>query len=168
MFRLNYSSVDDAFKLGSDQIKDVQEEIKKLKSIVLETSGIQKNEKPSSSSQKKKNDPERIWQPDTTEATFEKKEPVQPPPAEMSKGIQNPNIEDIVKKVLSEKYPEMNNAPLKSTNYEPVNATGSVSKFTETFKETFGELCSNIKNIVIFFIVSILVYIIISIYFDRR
>jgi hypothetical protein len=55
----------------------------------------------------------------------------------------------------------LNNVPLKSTQYEPSKSTFGM------FKETFGELCSNIKNIVIFFIVSILVYIMFSIYIDK-
>jgi len=149
MFRLNYSTVDDAFKLGSEQIKDVQEEIKKLKNIVLETSNI----KPKEKDKELPPEPNRIGKPDTVDATFvEKKQP----PKEEIPGISEPNIEDIVKKYIAEKYP---NFKMQNTSYEPSSKS--------TFKETFGEMCSNIKNIVIFFIVSIMVYILMSIYFDK-
>ena len=152
MFRLNYSSVDEAFKLGSEQIKDVQEEIKKLKDIVLETSNIKPKSKPTTPDDPPK--PNRIGKPDTVDATFVDKS--QSPPKEEIPGITGPSIEDIVKKYMSEKYP---NFKMENTSYEPSTKS--------TFKETFGEMCSNIKNIVIFFIVSIMVYILMSIYFDK-
>jgi len=158
MFRLTYASVDEAFKLGSEQIKDVQEEIKKLKDIVFETST-------SKSKEKKKDlppEPNRIGKPDTVDANFQKQEtPVKNDQVSLTELVRSPQFEEIVKKYISEKYPQMNNAPLKSTNYEPSKSTFGV------FKETFGELCSNVKNIVTFFIVSILVYIMFSIYIDR-
>jgi hypothetical protein len=157
MFRLNYSSVDDAFKLGSEQIKDVQEEIKKLKDIVLETN----NSKPKEKKKDVPPEPNRIGKPDTVDATFEKKETVKNDQISLSEMIRSPQFEEIVKKYISEKYPDMNKAPLKSTNYEPSKSTFGI------FKETFGELCSNVKNIVTFFIVSILIYIMFSIYIDR-
>ena len=156
MFRLTYASVDEAFKLGSDQIKDVQEEIKKLKDIVFETS--------TSKSKKKDSPPEpnRIGKPDTVDANFQKQEtPVKNDQVSLTEMIRSPQFEEIVKKYISEKYPHMNNVPLKNTQYEPSKSTFGV------FKETFGELCSNVKNIVTFFIVSILVYIMFSIYIDR-
>jgi len=150
MFRLTYASVDEAFKLGSEQIKDVQEEIKKLKDIVFETS----NSKPKENG--------RIGKPDTVDANFQKQEPVvKNDSLSLNELIRSPQFEEIVKKYISEKYPHMNNVPLKSTQYEPSKSTFGM------FKETFGELCSNIKNIVIFFIVSILVYIMFSIYIDK-
>jgi hypothetical protein len=147
MFRLNYSTVDDAFKLGSEQIKDVQEEIKKLKDIVLETSNIKPKEK------EVPPEPNRIGKPDTVDATFVEKKQA---PKDEIPGISGPNIEDIVKKYIAEKYP---NFKMQNTSYEPSSKS--------TFKETFGEMCSNIKNMVIFFIVSIMVYILMSIYFDK-
>ena len=154
MFRLTYASVDEAFKLGSEQIKDVQEEIKKLKDIVFETSN--------SKSKEKKNDTNRIGKPDTVDANFQKQESVvKNDSVSLTELIRSPQFEEIVKKYISEKYPHMNNVPLKSTQYEPSKSTFGI------FKETFGELCSNIKNIVIFFIVSILVYIMFSIYIDK-
>ena len=151
MFRLTYASVDEAFKLGSEQIKDVQEEIKKLKDIVFETSN----------SKSKKNG--RIGKPDTVDANFQKnnEKPAQNDSVSLTELIRSPQFEEIVKKYISEKYPQLNNVPLKSTQYEPSKSTFGM------FKETFGELCSNIKNIVIFFIVSILVYIMFSIYIDK-
>ena len=149
MFRLNFSSVDEAFKLGSEQIKDVQEEIKKLKDIVLETSNI----KPKEKSKELPPKPNRIGNPDTVDATFVEKSQK---PKEEIPGITGPSIEDIVKKYMSEKYP---NFKMENTSYEPSTKS--------TFKETFGEMCSNIKNIVVFFIVSIMVYILMSIYFDK-
>jgi hypothetical protein len=153
MFRLTYASVDEAFKLGSEQIKDVQEEIKKLKDIVFETS---------TSKSKETKEPARIGKPDTVEANFKKQEsPAQNDQVSLTELVRSPQFEEIVKKYISEKYPQMNNAPLKSTNYEPSKSTFGI------FKETFGELCSNVKNIVTFFIVSILVYIMFSIYIDR-
>jgi hypothetical protein len=154
MSRLSYASVDEAFKLGSDQIKDVQEEIKKLKELVFETG----NKKPKPT--------------EKVNAVFEKKQPEPEPPKpyqnqdtsvakDLEKNNNVPQFEDIVNKYISEKYPQMKETPLKST----------ISKFginAETaFKETFGELCSNIKNITIFFIISILVYIMMSIHFDN-
>ena len=106
MFRLTYASVDEAFKLGSEQIKDVQEEIKKLKDIVFETSN--------SKSKEKKNDTNRIGKPDTVDANFQKQESVvKNDSVSLTELIRSPQFEEIVKKYISEKYPHMNNVPLK-------------------------------------------------------
>ena len=40
MSRLNFSSIDEAFILSSNQIKNTQEEIANLKALVLESNGI--------------------------------------------------------------------------------------------------------------------------------
>jgi len=40
MNKLNFASVGEAFKLGSEQIKDTREEIEKLKKLVIQTSNF--------------------------------------------------------------------------------------------------------------------------------
>jgi hypothetical protein len=118
MNKLNFASLNDAFILGSQQIKDTQEEISKLKSMVLETAGF-------GGTQSKNNEPKpvekgytRVGQPDTTQATFSNPNPGDDVDTLIDKLIQSPRFSDIVSQYISNKYPALS---LSSTVYQPTS-----------------------------------------------
>lgn len=161
MSKLNFSSISDAFLIGSEQIKSQQDEISKLKSLISE----------SALSNKKSDTPyQRIGKPDTVTATFVPPHnlPNQP---NLSNGnlsetdfdymflklIKHPQFEDIIKNYIIYKRPKW---LLSETNYQP------------GLKETFGRMysrttCSDIKNYIIFFIVSVSIYLLLTVFLKK-
>jgi hypothetical protein len=187
MSKLSYATIGEAFILGSDQIKNTQDEIAKLKSLVLQTSLTPpKTESKSEIKTEPKVQYERIGQPDITTATFIKKEPV---PEEddfekmLLKLIKNPKFDDIVKNYMNIKYPELNSLDLTETKYEPSETLNFIKKETfgsrkETFggnkilrkgvtKESFGAVCSVLSNIIIFLMVTVILYMLCSLIIDN-
>ena len=159
MSRLSYATVGEAFILGSEQIKNTQDEIAKLKALILESSITPPSSQGSPIPQELQKEPvyQRIPQPDTTVATFPKETVTLPDPDSFEtmliKLINHPKFDDIVKNYVSIKYP---NTSLKETKYEPQ------SKFGKMDKESFGTICSTINNIISFLIIAIIIYMICS------
>ena len=142
MSRLGFAPIGEAFMLGSDQIKNTQEEIAKLKALVMDSSI-----KPVSSASPVpvvpvvKENYERIGPAPTVTATFEA-------PKEdnfdhlLSKLIQHPRFDDIVKNYVDIKHPEW---VLKET------------------KSTFGsDLNKSLTNVIVFVIIILLLHLLIN------
>jgi hypothetical protein len=180
MSKLNFSSVSEAFKLGSDQIRDTQKEIEKLKSIVMETTNNP------SSSQGPSGYPgpsgyNRIGPPDTVSAHFS---PPQGPPAPQGPQgppgppgsdifdytlmnlMKNPKFDDIVKNYVLIKHPEW---LLSNTSYTPsvpvipapTPVTPTPTAPTPFTKESFGMVCDTVCSLVKFLVFSIVFYLIV-------
>lgn len=113
MSRLGFANIGEAFMLGSDQIKNTQEEIAKLKALITESS-VAKPANAQANAQSQNY--QRIGPAPTTTAVFE------PPKKQeedfnvlLSKLIQHPNFDDIVKNYVSFKHPEWVLKETKST-----------------------------------------------------
>jgi hypothetical protein len=181
MSRLNYSPLNQAFILGSQQIKDTQEEIAKLKSIILETSlEPPKKEKPpvTPPPTKENNNYMRIGYPDNTEATFYK--PVYNNfDSNLLSIIKHPKFDDVVKNYVLNTHPEWvfgesRYVPNNGDSGQPANnfyynRETPVSSNKDS-KSTFGNkystsVCYDIKNYIIFFLSSLVIYLLLSKYF---
>jgi hypothetical protein len=168
MSKLNFASVGEAFKLGSEQIKNTQEEIAKLKALVMDSSGIIK---PPTDKLPQTNGYERIGPPDIVNTNF-----VAPSPQRTNEEFEytlmnlmkNPKFDDIVKNYVTIKHPEW---LLSSTNYAPQPVTPqpvlpppvpepNFSGFQSI--STFGNSEEIYRNIIIFFVISVLFYLMIS------
>jgi len=86
---LNYASVGEAFILGSDQIKNTQLEIAKLKELLLDSNITQEQSKPPVQN--------------VTQPVFKKESPDFN--ETLSNLIQHPKFDDIVRDYLKSKYP---------------------------------------------------------------
>ncbi len=144
MSRLGFASIGEAFMLGSDQIKNTQEEIAKLKALISESS-VSKSppSQPNVPSQPKPPsqavvDYQRIGPAPTTTAVFEPPKQQEDFNILLSKLIQHPQFDDIVKNYVTFKHPEW---VLKET------------------KSTFG---NQENNIFIFAILILLLYLLIN------
>ena len=138
MSKLGYASINEAFILGSQQIKDTQEEIAKLKALISETSLT----------------PIPVVQPAPVEQVYQR---IGPPPVtqavfsegidsfnqSLSELIKHPRFDDIVQDYLKNKYP---NNDLSYT------------------KSTFGQMLGNNenRNVIIFLITGIIIYLLIN------
>ena len=146
--RLNFSPINEAFILGSDQIKNTQEEIAKLKALVSESNAVV----PKKTSITKEPPEEKIGPPDQVSARFDKRSGSSEDDFDYTflKLIKHPKFDNIVKNYISIKYPEFNNSTLNELRYSS--------------KESFGKryVCSDIKNYIIFFIVSLVIYLFLS------
>lgn len=188
MSKLNFASLNDAFILGSQQIKDTQEEISKLKSLVLETSGFGT----SATQQPKRESPppgppgySRVGPPDTTQATFSNNNGNDLDTL-IDKLIQSPRFSDIVSQYISSKYPGLT---LSATSYQPAGSqpAGSqqpappqqpvVSSGFQTTgsqqvmgaKESFGATasCDTTKNMILFILMAFVMYMFFSLFFEN-
>ena len=182
MSKLNFASLNDAFILGSQQIKDTQEEISKLKSLVLETSGFGT----SATQQPKRESPppgpppsySRVGPPDTTQATFSNNN-VNELDTLIDKLIQSPRFSDIVSQYISSKYPGLTLSAISSQpagsqpagSQQPVVSSGfQPTGFQQVgAKESFGATasCDNTKNMVIFILVAFAMYIFFSLFLEN-
>jgi hypothetical protein len=156
MSRLNYATVNEAFKLGSDQIKNTQEEIAKLKALVMDSSIIDQKSLNGQTGQSNSMSPvpvvktnyERIGPAPEVSATFSKGSNESMDDTLLTtngllKLMNSPKFDDIVKNYISVKHPDWS---LKETNYS---------------KETFG-LNKEMNNIFIFMIITIIIYLLCS------
>ena len=104
MSRLGFANVGEAFMLGSDQIKNTQEEIAKLKALISDSS-IQPKVVPVPA-----NDYQRIGPAPQVTATFGENVPSKNENENfdilLSKLIQHPRFDDIVKNYVDFKHPE--------------------------------------------------------------
>ena len=154
MSRLYFAPLSEAFYLGSDQIKDTQAEIAKLKTLIGDST-LSKKTVPSKDT--------RVGYSDTTSVSFNKPQNGNNGnELDLLKVIQHPKFEEIVKNYIIVKHPEWVNGTLNSTEFVP-NKQNVVKETFENLKQTFGNsysttVCSNIQNYLMFFIVTLSIY----------
>ena len=170
MSRLYFTPVDQAFTLGSSQIKDTQEEIAQLTKLILESNGKTKGALPPPPKQKNVETSQmspnymRVGYPDQQRPVF------RPPAAgddidyNLMKVIGHPKFDDIVKNYALINHPEW---LLRETVYvpQPVNTPSSpqsVSYFGNQYQST---ICSDVKRYVIFFVVCVIIFLTLSLTF---
>ena len=179
MNKLNFTPINQAFILGSQQIKDTQEEIAKLKALVLDS----EIKKPTGMTEQKDDSYKRIGNADKTTAIFSKPESqydYNDFDFNLLRIIKHPKFDDVVKNYVLINHPDWllketrytsNNSPgpIPATtgqtyygNY-PKSGNNGVSTFGNKYSTTF---CSEIKNYIIFFLVSLIIYLLLSKYFD--
>ena len=169
MSRLNFAPLTDAFYLGSDQIKNTQEEITKLRKIISEstltkqTSNIkdksssnQSNNNQSNNNQSNKKEEEeeqvskRVGYSDNVVANFIKKNNSGSlNDTDLLQIIQHPKFDDIVKNYIIVKRPEWINSTLSNTQYipNPLNNNNVKESFKSTKNDNnFGFLKQNFGN----------------------
>jgi len=180
MSRLNFSPLTEAFYLGSDQIKNTQDEISKLKKIisdsVLSSSKSNGSEKQQSSiKEQQQQQPKRIRYSDSVVATFKNNNDNSNngnlSDTDLLKIIQHPKFDDIVKNYIIVKRPEWVSSTLNNTQYIPNNRNNNInvrSNFRETFGNTYATtVCSNVTNYIIFFIFALVVYLMLNSLFNK-
>lgn len=188
MSKLGFAPVAEAYSIGSQQIKTERDEIARLKNIILEAS--KKTPELANSNQEYR----RIGLPDKVNATFCSNgggivEELSTNDIEYTflKLMRNPNFEEVVKNYIIFKHPEW---LLSQTEYVPSHSDNNFIKKIQSggiinnYKETFGSvnnnntnktnntnntntnlLLSDIKNYVIFFIISMSIYLVLSMLF---
>ena len=173
MSRLNFTPIDQAFTLGSLQIKDTQEEIAKLTKILMESNTkkpVQQQTEGTAQQTPATQAPPpnymRIGYPDKQQAVFS---PQQSNSNDIDynlmKVIGHPKFDDIVKNYALIYHPEW---LLNETTYVPVNTAGNATGKVADSKSTFGNVyhstvCSDVQKYLIFFITSVIIFIILSI-----
>jgi len=159
MSKLNFSNIEEAFVLGSEQIKNTQAEIANLKKIIMDSSisnpgsdnpgsGNPDSGKPGPSNY------ERIGPPDRTQVNFEKGDNEFNLENNFFKMVQHPRFDDLVYKYVHNNHPDW---VLRDKEY-----TGSKSNFGKTYNKYSTTICSDIKNYLIFFTISIAIYLLLS------
>ena len=148
MSKLSFSNITEAYNIPSAVNKETSEEITRLKKIVEDAALIKKQD----------NSYQRIGQPDKVNVKFCENDNIsigikQPDDFDYNflKLSRNPQFDDIIKNYIIFKHPEW---LLNSTNYSKQNV-----------KENFGNsnnICDDIKNYIIFFIISIVIYLFLS------
>ena len=155
MSKLNFSNIEDAFVLGSDQIKNTQAEIANLKKIIMDSSISDPSSGNSGSG-----DPgsprkyERIGPPDRTQLNFEKGDNEFNLENNFFKMVQHPRFDDLVYKYVHNNHPDW---VLRDKEY-----TGNKSNFGKSYNKYSTTICSDIKNYLIFFTLSIAIYLLLS------
>jgi hypothetical protein len=187
MSKLNFAAVDKAFELGSSQIKDTQEEISQLTKLILESNNISKKPKqknlsppetaydlPTSEMSSPLKPPQsnynqaqvsnymRIGYPDQQRALFSPNNAQDDIDFNLMKVVGHPKFDDIVKNYALINHPEW---LLRETVYkQPPNfrlSPQTVSYFGNKYQST---VCSDVKNYVIFFVASIMIFLLLTIY----
>jgi len=177
---LNFSNLDQAFILGSNQIKDTQEEIANLKKLINSTQ-IKKKEIKDLNEVKNLNEVKSSFQkissnqsypPETCNLMPYNYNPNTNPNANTNanvtaedlnllKAINHPKFDDIVKGYILMNHPEwINGLPQSRTK-------NSISYFGNNTLSYFGNkysssVCSDIKKYIIFFIVCIIIFLALS------
>ena len=160
---LGFSNLDQAFVLGSNQIKDTQEEIANLKKLILDTNTQTKKKTVTET-----NVPlnyTRIGPADPVVANFAspnypKVNSIAPPSSNFNqnddlmllKVISHPKFDDIVKGYVLMNHPEWVNGNLTQTRYTPHSKSYFGNKYASS-------ICSDVKRYIIFFIVCIIIFI---------
>lgn len=182
MSRLNFASINEAYNIGSQQIKSRQDEIDKLKKIIegssSQSSSTMQNVESISTTKNTttKNIPpiqnnsivpnsSKLVSPEVSPDTdnFE---------YSFYKLSNNPKFDQIIKNYIIINHPEWlmnNNTPTTNTpttntptTNTPMNFSNTVSRFGTTHKKN-----SNIQNYVIFFIISIVIYLLLILIFKK-
>jgi hypothetical protein len=150
MSKLNFASINEAFILGSDQIKNTQEEIAKLKALVIDSNGLVSPPKSVTPEYKRTEQQPLAQSPNT-----------QNPQSgndfdyNFLKLMQHPKFDDIVKNYVLLKYPEIK---------FPINTESPISSISHFGNKYSRTVCSDVKNYIIFFIISLIVYLFLSLY----
>jgi hypothetical protein len=158
MNKLNFASVGEAFKLGSEQIKDTREEIEKLKKLVIQTSNF--DNKPKEIKETKENYV-RIGEPDKTTAVFvPNSSSTNTFDFTLMNLMSDPKFDDIVKNYVLVKHPEW---LLNSTLYTPAGSVAppvaaQQQNFSTFTKEQFGVVCDTVSNLIKFIVFSLVFY----------
>ena len=150
MSKLNFSNISDAYNIPSSVIKETSDEITRLKKVV-EDSTFNKKQAPQGGY-------ERIGNPDKVNATFcPSKNDSIPDDFEYNflKLSRSPQFEDVIKNYILFKHPDW---LLSNTNYS--------SK--ESFGKSKSALCDDIKNYIIFFIISMVIYLFLSLLIKKK
>ena len=175
MSKLNFASVTEAYSIGSEQIKNTQSEIARLKKIIEDSSKNQSDTLTVIPEQKEKgvnNEYKRIGNPDTTQATFckpmnnntgyvlskpeylQNEIPLDDFDYTFLRIMRHPRFDEIVKNYVIINHPDW---ILNNTHYVPNNPNNPNQIIYSRSKEMFGS--ENVtKNYVIFFIVAIMIY----------
>jgi hypothetical protein len=159
---LGFSNLDQAFILGSSQIKDTQEEIANLKKLILETSTKKKVPESSTATNVPLNYT-RIGPADPVVANFSNQTSKLGPQQNQTdtndlmllKVISHPKFDDIVKSYVLMNHPEWMNGNLTQTRYSPQSKSFFGNKYANT-------ICSDIKRYIVFFIVCILIFVVLT------
>jgi hypothetical protein len=175
MSKLLYAPIDKAFLLGSDQIKDTQEEIAKLKKIILQSQGketaIVKKEPDTNlniATEAKQPPPnyQRIGPPDNVTATFSSNSNCNDDiDYSIFKVMRHPKFDEIVQNYVVMYRPEW---LLRQTNYvAPVN----VSRFGN-FKESFGgystTAVTQVQRYILFFVVCVIIFLALTMFLKEK
>ena len=190
MSKLNFSSINDAFILSSDQIKTTQEEIASLKKLIIESNGI--ITQPSKQFKKDENKTPKLQTPINDKSSqmsnfqqmqttgYQQMQPMQntgypqqpmqntgyqQQPAQTTSYQQQPMQNDdnfnynFFKLMQNPKFDDAVNKYIKSSTQEDFN--NNISYFGNKYSRT---VCSEIKNYIIFFIISLVIYLFLSLY----
>jgi hypothetical protein len=181
MSRLYFTPVNQAFTLGSSQIKDTQEEIAQLTKLILENNQNINNN--STKNNKKPPPPEtplqspatespsptqignysRIGYPDQQMAMFRPNTAQDDIDYNLMKVVGHPKFDDIVRNYALINHPEW---LLKESVYSPQQPAqqpvpgNNKSNFGNKYQST---LCLDIKKYILFFIFSVVIFIIFTI-----
>ena len=159
MSKLNFASISEAYVIGSEQIKNTQSEINKLKQIIDEASKIKNNNPPTTDSSSTQSTQSTQSTPPSTQSipvtsitsAVGNVHLMENPDDEFEyhfyKLSKNPKFEEIIKKYIIINHP---NWLLQSE----VNA-GTAGVPLNIY---YSNVNTNIRNYVIFFIVSVVIY----------
>jgi hypothetical protein len=157
MSKLNFSNINEAYNIPSVDIKKTNEKISELTKKITESAGFLANEDSVQRKTDDNNNYKRIGNPDIVESNFCKNNNDTDDDLEFTffKLMKSPRFEDVVKNYIYFKHPEW----LLSSN-----------KFVPS-KESFGSTnlpCDDIKHYIIFFVISILLYLLLSLFLKKR
>ena len=176
MSRLHFSSVNEAFLLGSEQITNTQKEIAKLKALVLETSLSPNSEKVLEKVEKseKKENESISKSPVVLDKERQERPKVQPKQQNdsltfdymMISVMSHPRFDELVHNYMLLKRPELFNIQQKVNNLQNVNIGGYT-------KESFGQeysasICFEIKRYIFFFIFSVVIFLFLSYILEKK
>jgi len=160
MNKLQFSTVYQAFTLGSSQIKDTKEEIARLKKLIVESNKNEKSkEEPLKSGSGDTKQSPIVGFTGTNPGVFSKQTPEDNFDFNIMKVIGHPKFDDVVKNYALVHHPEwlvreQNPSQSKSTFLQiPV-----LSKFGQNAS-------SELRNYILFFVTCVVLFVILSFYF---
>jgi hypothetical protein len=146
MSRLNFSNITEAYNVPSVGIKDTYEKIEELKKKITGTAFGPKDTEPVSNYK-------RIGSPPEVESAFCKKMEPESDDLELTifKLMKNPKFDEIIKNYVNFKHPEW-----------------ALAYSKENFGKVKSSTCDEIKNYVIFFVISISLYLFLSLLLNKN
>ncbi len=167
MSKLNFACIDEAYSIGSEQIKKTQEEIAKLKKIVEDSANVPNGHIIP-------NHYNRIGVPDKVSAEFCNGQNNTSSPSQGNleddldftffKMMKNPKFEDIIKNYILFKHPEWFGKGLSGTQYSGNNQGNNKEYFGQKYSNT---ICTDVKNYILFFIISIAIYLLLVLFLNN-
>jgi len=151
MSKLYFSNISEAYNIPSANIKETREKLEQLKKKVSESALSDKPEPV-------RPEYKRIGEPDSVNSTFSKNTKPDEEDLELTflRLMKNPRFGDVVQNYVLLKKPEW---LLSSNNY--------VSS-KESFGKTSGINCTDIKNYIIFFIIALSLYLLLSLLLKKK